>query len=264
MNRYVDLNRAHWDELVPVHARSAAYDLAHFDARRSREWLDQGSLGDVRGKRLLHLQCHIGTDTLSWARHGAVVTGADFSPPAIELARELGTKLRLEAEFVCAEIERLPRVLERHFDLVYTSYGVLTWLPDLEPWARAISELLERGGRFYVIDTHPFLGLFNDRFGEFDGSYFHSDEPLVYIADGSYADRDAVLEKKTSCEWQHALSDVVNALTGAGLRIDALREFPYLMFQRFPDMVRGEDGWWRLPDSEGRFPLLFSLLAAKP
>ena len=265
MNRdlYVELNRAHWNELVPIHAESSMYDLEHFNATGSREWLDAGALGDVRGKRLLHLQCHIGTDTLSWVRHGANVTGADFSQAAIDVARDLGEKLELAAEFVCADLDDLPRVLDRRFDVVYTSYGVLTWLPDLIPWGRTIAELLETGGRFYIVDTHPFARMFGTHFGKLQSSYFHTDEPRISVEDGSYAEPDAILENKTSCEWQHSISDIVNALTAADLTIDELRELPYLMFQRFPEMVRGDDGWWRLPESEERFPLMFSILAAK-
>jgi SAM-dependent methyltransferase len=260
---YVELNRAHWNELVPIHAVSSMYDLAHFDATGSREWLDGGALGDVRGKRLLHLQCHIGTDTLSWARHGAEVTGADFSPAAIDVARDLSAKLGLTAEFVCADLDDLPRLLDRRFDVVYTSYGVLTWLPDLAAWGRTIAELLETGGRFYVIDGHPFVGMFGRHFGTLESSYFHSDEPYIAVEDGSYAEPEAILENKTRCEWQHSISDIVNALAAAELAIDELREFPFLMFQRFPEMVRGDDGWWRLPDGDERFPLLFSALATK-
>jgi SAM-dependent methyltransferase len=261
--RYVELNRAHWDELVPIHAASALYDLEHFDATAPREWLDGGALGDVRGKRLLHLQCHIGTDSLSWTRHGAEVVGADFSEPAIGVARELSARLGLAAEFVHADLDELPGALGRRFDIVYTSYGVLTWLPDLAAWARTIAALLDTGGRFYLNDTHPFLHMFGERFGELRWPYFHSPEPQIAVEDGSYADREAVLENKTRCEWQHTVSDIVNALVGTGLRIDELRELPYMMFQRFPEMVRGDDGWWRLPDAEDRFPLLLSVLATR-
>ena len=263
MNRYVELNRAHWDELAPIHADSPLYDLEHFRATGSREWLDHGTLGDVRGHSLLHLQCHLGTDTLSWARHGAEVTGVDFSERAIGVARELSARLALPAEFVCADLDELPSVLRRTYAVVYTSYGVLTWLPDLRPWAQTISQLLEPGGQLYVADMHPFVGMFGTDFAEPQSSDFHSDEPRIVVEDGSYADRDAVLENKTSCEWQHAISDVVNAVTSAGLAMTEFREFPYLMFPRFPEMVRGEDGWWRLPDAEDRFPLLFSILARK-
>jgi 2-polyprenyl-3-methyl-5-hydroxy-6-metoxy-1,4-benzoquinol methylase len=260
---YVELNRAYWNELVPIHAASAMYDLEHFDATGSREWLDNGALGDVRGKRLLHLQCHIGTDTLSWARHGAKVTGVDFSPAAIDVARDLGAKLALTAEFVCADLDDLSRVLGRRFEVVYTSYGVLTWLPELASWARMIAELIETGGRFYMVDTHPFVRMFGRHFGRLKSSYFHTDEPRISVEDGSYAEPEAILENKTRCEWQHTVSDIVNALSTAGLTIDELRELPYLMFQRFPEMVRGDDGWWRLPDADERFPLLLSILATK-
>jgi SAM-dependent methyltransferase len=196
---YVELNRAHWNELVPIHAASEMYDVAHFDATGSREWLDGGALGDVREKRLLHLQCHIGTDTLSWARHGASVTGADFSPAAIDVARDLSARLGLPAEFVCADLDDLPRVLDRRFDVVYTSYGVLTWLPDLVPWARTIGQLLEAGGGFYMVDTHPFVRMFGRNFGTLQSSYFHTDEPHIVVEDGSYAEPEAILENKTSC-----------------------------------------------------------------
>lgn len=156
----VALNRALWNELVPIHAPSDFYDLEHYRGERPREWLDRGELGDVDGKSLLHLQCHIGTDTLAWVHHGAEVTGADFSEEAISVARELSERLHLTATFVCAEITDLPELMHRRYDLVYTSYGVLNWLPDVTPWAQAIAKLLKPGGCFYVADTHPLVGMF--------------------------------------------------------------------------------------------------------
>jgi SAM-dependent methyltransferase len=193
-----------------------------------------------------------------------VVTGSDFSGRAIAAARELSARLQLSAAFVCAENPALPDLLDRRFDIVYTSYGVLPWLPGLAEWAKAISALLNPGGLFYLADSHALLGMFGDSFGSFEASYFHGTDPRVFVEDGSYADRAAKLVNKTSCEWQHSLSDLINALISHGLEVTVVREFPYyLFFQRFDQMTRCEDGWWRLPGEE-RFPLMFSILATAP
>jgi len=257
-------NRALWDELVEIHAASTFYDVAAFRAGQSTlRPLELEEVGDVRGKRLLHLQCHFGLDTLSWARLGAEVTGVDFSEEAVSLARRLAEEVGVPATFVCADVLDLPCHLSGAFDVVFTSYGALTWLPDLGRWGAAAASSLDRGGILYVVDQHPLGGVLAERDGELvtDWPYF-ADAPAVETSQGSYADRTAVLANTTSYQWQHTLSGVVNALTGAGLHIEFLHEFPFSMYQRLPSMVEGADGWWRLPGRDD-MPFLFSLRATK-
>jgi len=266
MDRHMQTNLARWDELVGVHVRTPeAYDLDAFRAGRSTlRPIELEEVGDVRGKRLLHLQCHFGMDTISWAKLGAGAVGVDFSPEAISLARELDAELGAGAEFVCSDVYELPGKLEGAFDIVFASYGVLCWLSDLAPWGKVINHFLSPGGFFYIVDQHPVDGIFGDaEEGLVASGHYFDNGPIEEESEGSYADRSAVVEHTTTYEWQHSLSDIVNALADSGLRVEFLHEFPFGMFQRLPSMVRGEDGWWRVPGHDN-VPLLFSLKASKP
>jgi SAM-dependent methyltransferase len=269
MDEYTRANQAHWDELVAVHARSAFYDLAGFRAGRlSLMPLERQELGQVADRSLLHLQCHFGMDTLSWARLGAQVTGADYSEQAIALARSLSAELDIPAHFVCSDLYQLPQVLSGQFDIVFTSYGVLAWLPDLPRWGQIVAHFLKPGGIFYMAEIHPFAGVFGDEAQDAGDlrphySYFHSPEPMEFEIQGSYADPDAQLTGPVVYEWFHGLGDVVNALVAAGLRIDFVREFPFCCFRMFPFMERDEDGWWRLAGRDGLIPMTFSLQASR-
>lgn len=259
-------NRAHWDELAPVHARAyREVDLL----KRGEPVLDEIELrdvGDVEGKSLLHLQCHIGTDTLAWARRGAVVTGVDFSSESIAVARQLQGELGLEATFICANIYDLPAVLDQQFDVVYTSRGVLCWLRDLEEWGRIIARFLKPGGIFYIMEAHPFCYTFErDDDGELRLTYpyFHSPEPTVWDdLDGDYAD-GTYIPQHPSYEWQWSLDDIFGALLKAGLQIERFNEYERLFFKLFPGMVEGPARWYRLPEYAGRLPLLFTLRARR-
>lgn len=265
MDTWLAQNRALWDELVGVHVRAPkAYDVESFKAGRSTlRSVEVEEVGDVQDKRLLHLQCHFGMDTLSWARRGARAVGADFSSEAIALARQLSTELEIPAEFVCSNIYELPSNLDGEFDIVFTSYGVLCWLPDLQGWAQVIGHFLASGGFFYIVEQHPTGNIFTERDGELvPGEPYFDIGPFVETTDGSYADRSAVLQNKTSHEWQHPLSAIINALVDAGLQVDFLHEFPFCMFQKLPSMVKRDDGWWHVPGRDD-LPFMFSLKASK-
>lgn len=265
---YLETNRARWDELVDINARSDFYDLAGFRAGRcSLLPIEREELGDVSGKSLLHLQCHFGMDTLSWARRGATVTGVDFTASAVALARSLGEELGLDARFVQANVYDLPDVLEGSFDIVYTSYGALCWLPDLARWARVVAHFLRPGGTFYIAEGHPIAGTLDEACGPDDlritYPYLTHEAPLCFDDDGSYADREAHLENRRSFEWSHPLSEVVTALIGAGLRIQFLHEFPECAWQAVPHMVKGPDGYWRLPPGSPAIPFTYSIRAVR-
>jgi SAM-dependent methyltransferase len=260
----LDANRLLWDELVSVHAAGGFYDLAAFRAGASTlRPIEVREVGDVDGKRLLHLQCHFGMDSISWARRGASVVGVDFSPAAIDLARELAREEGVAAEFVCSDLYDLPDKLVGTFDVVFTSYGVLTWLPDLDRWASVVARYVAAEGTFYIVEQHPVGGMLEEHEGHLIASepYFNVG-PMKDESDGSYADRDAALEHRLSFQWQHSLSDVITALTSAGLQIEFLHEFPFCSFQWLPSMVQDRDGWWRLPDRDD-VPFLFSLKASR-
>ena len=266
MDGYRQTNLARWDELVGVHTRARdTYDLDAFRAGRSTlQPIEIEEVGDVRGKRLLHLQCHFGMDTISWARQGAAAVGVDFSAEAISLARRLDEDLGTGAKFVCSDVYDLPGKLEGAFDIVFTSYGVLCWLPDLAAWGKVISHFLSPGGFFYIVELHPVGGMLDDRDeGLVVSEPYFDVGPIEETRDGSYADPSAVVEHKTSYQWRHSLADVVNALADSGLRVAFLHELPFSTFQWLPSMVKGEDGWWRVPGHDN-VPFLFSLKASKP
>lgn len=264
MDRRLATNRRNWNLRTPVHAGSRTYDLAGFRAgRRTLRRIELDAVGDVAGLDLLHLQCHFGLDTISWAGRGARATGVDFSDRAIALARRLNAEVGADARFLCADVYDLPSVLDERFDWVVTSYGVLAWLPDLERWARVISHFLRPGGSFLIVEFHPLLGTFEPgpQGCVVANSYFHGElefpagEP-TYVGDG--------LIDSPCYEWQHSLGDVVSAICAAGLRIESLREFPFCHYRAFPHMVRGSDGWWRFPENNESIPQMFSLKARKP
>lgn len=267
MEEFVRSNKNLWDNWAEIHARSAYYDVEGFKSGESRlKPLELAELGDVAGKSLLHLQCHFGLDTLSWARSGAEVTGVDFSERAVELARSLAQELDLAARFIRSDIYGLPEVLHGEFDIVFTSYGVLYWLPDLSRWAKVVAHFLKPGGTFYIAEFHPFAAVFeNEGVADLQPAYpyFHGPEPLRFETHGSYAEPETDF-RGVEYGWDHPLGEIVNALLGSGLRLEYLHELPYSFEQRFPFMERDDEGRWRLPGKlDGMIPLLFSLKATK-
>ncbi|HYM15157.1 MAG TPA: class I SAM-dependent methyltransferase [Dehalococcoidia bacterium] len=266
---YMDTNRAHWDEVTPIHVASAFYDVSAFKGgRTSLDAVERAEVGDVRGKTLLHLQCHFGMDTLSWAREGAVVTGVDYSEPAIAQARALGEELGIDARFVVSNVYDLPGAIDGQFDVVFTSYGALCWLPDIAAWARVAAGFVKPGGFFYIAEFHPVSMVFDDA-PEIDDlrvryPYFPAEAPLRFDDWGDYTDRSVGLNNRTTYEFLHPVGDVVSALCDAGLRIDFLHEFPFSTFQFLPITERRPDGSVRLTKHDGCVPLLYSIKATKP
>ena len=279
MDKHINTNRAYWDALTLIHVPSKFYDVEGFKqggCTLSPTAIKE--LGDVTGRSLLHLQCHFGMDTMSWARRGALVTGADFSEKAIAQARLLAKELSIPAEFVCCELSELPGHLSGQFDIVFTSEGVMAWMPDLRVWARVIAHFLKPGGVFYIHEFHPFMGVMDDEGAPDEPPrlrypYFYSPKPMEFPAEGSgrgdtrysgdYAEPDAHVGQ-ASCEWFHSFSDIINSLIEAGLRIEFLNEFDWCTYQSCPFLRQDEDGVWRYPNAPESLPLMFSLKAAKP
>jgi len=269
-NEFLKANRKLWDEYAAAHYQSAFYNVKAFleEKKTTLKPFELEELGEVRGKTLLHLQCHFGMDTLSWAREGAIVTGVDFSPEAVRLAKKLAKEAGLKAEFIEADIYELPNKLKKKFDIVYTSFGVIVWLPDLFRWAKVISHFLKTGGKFYFAEFHPFAQIFDEEHPselKLKYDYFHSEEPHVFQNEGgySYAATDEAIKQPVSYEWQHSLSDIFNALIQEGLRIDSFKEYPYTFFKQFAFAQERENGSWHLLTLPVKFPLTFSLLATK-
>jgi len=267
MNKYIDSNLGLWEKLTAVNVKSRMYDVEGFkQGKTALKELELAELGDVKGRSLLHLQCHFGLDTMSWARLGAEVTGVDFSPTAIKTARTLAEEINIKADFINCNLYDLPQLLDRQFDIVYTSYGVLCWLPDLTEWGKLIARYLKPGGTFYIVEMHPLLNIFNNETTEekleAKLSYFHSPEPTKWTSDCSYADGDK-FEQQPSYEWTHSLSDIVNALTSNGLRIEFLHEFPFCVYAHFPWLEKHSDGWFYMPKGMAQVPMTFSIKAVK-
>jgi SAM-dependent methyltransferase len=266
MKEYLDANKAHWDDMVEPHARSEFYDVEGFKKGRSTlDKIELEGVGEVKGKSLLHLQCHFGMDTLSFARLGAEVTGVDFSPKAIKLARSLACELGLKAEFVCSDIYDLPNQLSGQYDIVFTSQGVLCWLPDLARWAQVIAHFLKLGGFFFIQESHPFSHIFDDENPQdlrIRYPYFLA-EPMRFEGENSYAVSHFETRNPVSYEWMHPLSEIINSLIAAGLTIERLDEYPFVFYKMYPFLEKGKDGFWRLPGGREDVPLMFSLRARK-
>jgi SAM-dependent methyltransferase len=238
------LNRAWWDERVATHLGGEFYDVDGFLAGRSTlRPFETAEMGDVGGCRLVHLQCHFGLDTLSWARQGAVVTGVDFSPSA-------------------GVYDAVTALSGRTFDVVYTSIGSIIWLPDITRWAGTMAALLAPGGRFYLAEFHPFSVVLGDEDLTVTDSYFDPG-PFLHDETGSYADPDAETAHRQSVTWHHGLGDVVTSLAQAGLRIEFLHEHPYALRARWPFLERRPDRTYHMPEGRPQVPLLYSVKATR-
>lgn len=269
-HRYLESNRILWNtwtqnDLDSDHHRDVATVRAGGLTVRS---IEREALGDVRGRSLLHLQCNMGSDTLSWARLGAHVTGVDIADAAIAQARALAAETGLPARFLRSDLYALPDVLDEQFDIVIASYGALCWLPDLTRWAEISARYLRPGGTFLLVEMHPCAMMLettseDGRSVRVNSSYFHAAEPMAEDARGLPADAAANAPKSVYI-WHYSLGEVVSALIQAGLCIESLREFPLAHYQQFPCLVRGDDGWWRWPSAENTLPMLFSVTATKP
>lgn len=255
---------------MPIHLRSAAYGVDPFLAGRlALDPYDVAAVGDVREKELLHLQCHVGLETLSWARLGARVTGLDFSPAAIDAARELARRAGLAAEFVEANVLDAPRALGgRMYDVVYASTGTLVWIPSVAEWMRAAAACLRPGGLLFLRDAHPALQAAADDSPPGSlavvGPYFETAEPLRIVRDASYVgDReDRRLEHPVSYQWSHSLGEIVTAASEAGLAVERLEELDWCEWRALPWLEQDSDGRWR-PPAGARLPLSFALVARR-
>jgi 2-polyprenyl-3-methyl-5-hydroxy-6-metoxy-1,4-benzoquinol methylase len=260
---FFEANKQRWNRRTTVHKDSEFYDLAGFKAgKNSLTPVELNELSNVKDKSLLHLQCHFGMDTLSLARMGARCTGIDLSDDAIKLANELNDELKLDATFICCNVYDTSKYVLEMFDIVFTSYGVIGWLPGLAPWAKVIAERLKPGGFFYIAEFHPVLWMFDDDFTHIKYAY-ENKEVIVMENEGSYTDRNTVISGK-EYSWNHSLSEVLNALLGEGLKIEFFNEYMYSPYPCFRNSVETEPGKWQIAGMEGKIPMLFSLKAIKP
>jgi SAM-dependent methyltransferase len=258
-----DLNRAWWDERVPIHLRSELYDLDSFRSGRDPiRAFEDAELGPVEGRTLAHLQCHFGLDSLGWARRGARVWGLDFSEPAVDTANALAAELGLGAEFVCADVyDAVGALGGRRFQIVYTGLGALNWLPDIDRWAQTVARLIEPGGLLYLVEFHPFTWGFGDDELTLEHDYFRNPQGVLLEEAGTYADLGAITVHNRTVEWQHPLGEIVSAVIDAGLRLEFLHEHDYTLFPRWPFLEKHGFDQFRFPAERPRLPLMFSLRA---
>jgi SAM-dependent methyltransferase len=270
---YRDVNRANWDERVPAHVASAFYCVPRFLAEPNYlsdvVQFDRPLLGDVTGLRGAHLQCHIGTDTVSLARLGASMTGLDFSGPAVAAATELAAATGADATFLQADVYTAADVLGAGaFDLVYTGVGALCWLADIRHWAGVVAALLRPGGRLFIRDGHPMLWTIEERDDDLlvvKYPYFEQPEPFTWTEGGTYVDTDVVFEHVISHEWNHGIGEIVTALLDAGFALTGLVEHDSAPWNPLPgktERIAGNE--WRLAGHPARLPLTFTIQAVKP
>ena len=268
-NSYFTANKHLWNQRTTVHKDSSFYNLAGFKAGSTiLTPIELNELGDpeatgqvVNGKKMLHLQCHFGMDSLNWARLGADVTGVDLSDEAIKEARLLNDELGFNAKFVCCNVLDTSKYVTTQFDIVFTSYGTIGWLPDLQPWATMISEKLKPGGIFYLAEFHPVVWMFDIDFTRIAYAY-DNQEVIVTENEGTYTDRNADIKGK-EYSWNHSISEVLNALIGAGLKIEMFNEHMYSPYPCFRNVIEFERGKWHIKDMEGKIPMVYSLKAIK-
>ena len=271
MDEYRKANLELWNSWAEINSTSETYDVEGFKRGKRGLWpLEIEELGDVAGKTLLHLQCHFGKDTLSWGRLGAKVTGVDFSDKAIGMARALAAEMGIPATFIQSDIYELPDALDEEFDIVFTSYGAISWLPDIYRWARVVARFLKPGGTFYIAEFHPFVNVMDNVEGSDELHIMYPygsppEQPVRFETKGNYANPDSDVQG-VEYSWIHSMGDIVNAIIQAGLRIEFLHEHHFSvegsMWRR---IERGEDGYYRFTDPKQRLgiPLMFSIRARK-
>jgi SAM-dependent methyltransferase len=254
-----ELNRRTWNQAVDLHLHHPEYRTKEVIAGGSSlKRLELEAFGDVRGKTLLHLMCQFGLDTLSWARQGAIVTGVDISDRSIEVANDIKKQAGLPAEFVRCDVLDLIGTIDRQFDCVYQSYGTHIWISDIFRWAKVVAHHLKPGGTFYLIDEHPanVLHMCTPPLNYFATEPERTENPL------DYCETDTRIEG-VHVEWQHPVSEIVNALIKAGLRIEELGEYPFGYYRAVEDWVEDADHYWWPPDGPAKFPVMLSVKASK-
>jgi len=259
---YLQVNKAAWNAKTTLHVKSDFYNQEAFlNGETSLKGIEMDLLADIQDKTILHLQCHFGQDTLSLARMGARATGVDLSDIAIEQAKAISKQINTQANFICSDIYELPNQLDQQFDIVFTSYGTIGWLPDLDKWANIVSRYLKPGGKFIFVDFHPVVWMFDNDFKEVAYNYFN-DGPIVEEEQGTYADKSADIVLKT-VGWNHSISEILNSLLHQGLELNSFDEFDYSPYNCLNQMVELESGKFTIKHLGTKIPMVFALVATK-
>lgn len=259
---YLKINKQLWNNKVKVHVESDFYDNDNFiKGNSSLNPIELELLGDVNAKSILHLQCHFGQDTISLSRMGAKTVGVDLSDKAIATAKELSKQTNTDTDFICCDVYDLPNHLNQQFDIIFTSYGTIGWLPDLDKWAKVVSQFLKPGGQFIFVEFHPVVWMFDDDFETIKYSYFNI-EPIIEIEEGTYADKGANI-KQESVGWNHDLSEVLNSLIKNGLTIKEFNEYDYSPYNCFNETIEVAPNKYRIKHLDAKIPMVYSLVAEK-
>ena len=262
LTNYIAINRDCWNARTDHHIESEFYQLdAFINGASSLNTIELDLLGDIKGKKVLHLQCHFGMDTLSLARLGAQVVGVDLSDKAIDKANALTHQLNLDARFICCDLYELPQHLNETFDIVFTSYGTIGWLPDLNKWAAVVSQMLKPDGRFIMADFHPVVWMYDNDFTKIQYSYFNV-ETIVETESGTYADKAAPIETQ-SIGWNHPISEILNSLVSNGVKIQKFNEYDYSPYNVFPGMEEFSKGQFKFTQFDRKLPLIYAIDGAK-
>ncbi len=261
-HNYVAVNRQSWNNRTEAHLKSEFYDMEGFlKGNTSLNDIELKLLGDIRGKSILHLQCHFGQDSISLSRLGAKVTGIDLSDKAIDSARQIAQQTQTDTKFICCDIYDLPKHLDEQFDIVFTSYGTIGWLPDLDRWAKIISTFLKPGGQFVFVEFHPVVWMFDDDFDKIGYRYFNSGA-IIESENGTYADKEADISQDYVC-WNHGISEVLNSLIRNSLELKSFDEFDYSPYNCFAKTVEFAPKQYRIVHLEDKIPMVYSLVAQK-
>ena len=259
---YLKINKHSWNNKTDVHYDSEFYDNDNFiKGKSSLNEIELALLPDLKGKSILHLQCHFGQDTISFSRLGAKATGVDLSDAAIEKAIGLNKLTKTDAEFICCDIYDLPNHLDGQFDMVFTSYGTIGWLPDLNKWANIVAHFLKPNGQFLIAEFHPFVWMFDDDFKFIKYNYFN-DGPIMENETGTYTDKDADITQDYVM-WNHPMSDVVSSLLANGLEINGLHEYDYSPYNCFNETVEFEPKKFRIKHMDNKIPMVYAIEARK-
>lgn len=262
MEHYLSTNKKLWDARVGIHLDSDFYDKTGFlNGKLSLTSLEQELLGDIKGKTVLHLQCHFGMDTISLSRMGATATGIDFSKSAIATARQLAIEAGVNTDFVLSDVYDLPSVLNKEFDVVFTSFGVIGWLPDLDKWADIIYRFLKPGGKFVFVEFHPVVWMFDNYFKKIQYSYFKQDA-IREIEEGTYADKEAPLHLE-SITWNHSLGEVMQSLLNKKIELEDFGEYDYSPYNCFNGTVEVAPGQYCIQSLEKKIPMMYSVIGHK-
>lgn len=259
---YIEINKKTWNEKTGVHIKSDFYDNENFlKGRSTLKDIELNLLDDISGKNLLHLQCHFGQDSISLSRMGANVTGIDLSDEAIKRAMEFAMQTNTQTKFICCDIYDLPNYLDEQFDIVFTSYGTISWLPRLDKWADIISRYLKPNGKFVFVEFHPVVWMFDDEFDKIGYNYFNTGA-ILETETGTYADKEASIGQDV-VNWNHSMGEVLNSLINNGLEINSFNEFDYSPYNCFNHTIEIEPDKFRIKHLDNKIPMLFSILATK-